>query len=157
MILLFFAIGLFFYFLKALNIIELGKTIGQIIIIALTPILVLVPPGRNLISFAWNMPNTEHYEVDPFTKEIVKIHGTEYMPFGGAIIRLIGLIVPLQLYKPVWGKNYGYGGIGILILIFTIISGLIIFLGGINILFIGGIFLVYITKVMSGLSSTQQK
>lgn len=160
MILLFFAIGLFFYFLKSLNIIELGKTIGQIILLVLGAGLCLIviglPVGVPMIEFAWNMPNTEHYEVDPITKELIK-GPDKYLPFGGAIIRLIGLIVPLQLIHPVIGKNYGYGGIGILILIFTIISGLIIFLGGINILFIGGIFLAYITKVISGLSSTQQK
>ena len=156
MILLFFAIGLFFYFLKALNIIELGKTIGQIILIVIG-IFPACVGYTDLLSFAWNMPNTEHYEVDPITKEIIKIHNTRYMPFGGAIIRLIGLIVPLQLIRPVLGKNYGYGGIGILILIFTVISTIIIILGGINILFIGGIFLAYIAKVMSGLSSTQQK
>ena len=161
MILLFFAIGLFFYFLKALNIIELGKTIGQIILFVIGGVLcftiIFAPVGVPMIEFAWKIPNTEHYEVDPITKEIIRKPNATYMLFGGAIIRLIGLIVPLQLYKPVWGKNYGYGGIGILILIFTIISGLIIFLGGINILFIGGIFLAYIAKVMSGLSSTQQK
>lgn len=161
MILLFFALGLFFYFLKALNIIELAKTIGQIILLVIGGILCLstifAPVGARMVDFALNMPNTEHYEVDPITKEIIKIQGTRYLPFGGAIIRLIGLIVPLQLIHPVIGKNYGYGGIGILILIFMVISAIIIFLGGINILFIGGIFLAYITKVISGLSSTQQK
>lgn len=86
-------------------------------------------------------------------KEIIDIDGNtnehEVWPeFKDIVYSYLGLVLPIGEINPEFGKKYGNGGLGILILAIMAISAVVIFVGGssITVAFVG--FLMYIFKVI---------
>lgn len=150
LIILYYALLLFYIFLLSLRLDQIGASIfGMLrIIFVLGPTHFYVP-YKNTYIF-----NKDTQEVELSEDPQDKIYG-----FFDSLIYLLGTIIPYQLFLgTAFGKTYGQGGLLILILIFMAISAVIIILGGFNILILIGVFLVYFYKVIYGLgeASTQK-
>ena len=145
-IILYYALVLFYAFMLSLKLDHIGSSIYAS--------LRFIPlPG--LFQGQFFVPFKDKYN---FNKETQKIELSDNSQdklygLGDSLIYLIGTVVPYQiLIGPAWAKTYGEGGITALILIFTIISAVIIILGGFNILVVICVFLIYFYKVITGLA-----
>ena len=144
---------LFIYFLKALDLLRLGQALAHTLAFTFALLLictiVFAPVGLNLAQNLLNQQR-DYYNFDGKTFDPTPVPAPR-LPFIDPIIFFFGSIIPFHIFHPALGKNIGYGGVGILIVIFTILSYILIFLGGINILFIGGVFVFYLFKLIQGL------
>ena len=112
----------------------------------------------SIFGMTTRIPKTS-YVYDAEKDEYVKDTSEEASFYQGyePFVYLFGMVFPYQLFSHQLAKNYGEGGIGVLIIIISVFAALVVILGGLNIMVIMGVFVWYIYQVITGLKEASTK